>query len=65
MRYARKNSTRISGHCFMAIFLPASLQLMMVSRQLSKSYVVSNLKAKQGICSIQQCFPYHMHKETF
>ncbi|KAH3855499.1 hypothetical protein DPMN_098067, partial [Dreissena polymorpha] len=34
-----KNSLRISGHSFMAIFLPASLQLMMVSRQLSKSHV--------------------------
>jgi hypothetical protein len=43
MQYVRKNSTRINGHCFKATFLPADLQLMRVSRHLSKSHVVSNL----------------------
>ena len=46
-RYARKNSSQIKIHCFTAIYLPASIQFMRVSRHLSKSYVVSNLQIKE------------------
>ena len=57
MRYARKNSTRISGHCFRAIYLPASYQWMRVSRHLSKSHVVSNLQAESEFLLNINVFP--------